>query len=350
MESYEFQSKFNEVSNIMLRKVTRMLSQDSRMSVTEMAKQLNVSRKTVENYINKAEKEFGIKYTVEFDEERLNLNNPHMILVKFAKKPRQEDIKRVLSSSHIPQLAAVINGTYDLLIYANAENSNEYVYWDKTTQVSLSEYKPLWQSSDLAFIHLGFFPLRNSLLDRLQVPDAHKKILLLLNENARMSFSEMSRRLKMKPNTLAYNFKKLLKSGYIKRFTMVMTNPPQMSLLSLFGKYRLAEGFENDAMAMRKEVSLLDDKMPLVSRCLFSGQLIGSYDFFFVGAYDDYKTGYDHLVRYYRRRFRKHDVRATTGTIGKVLLGDFPIRNLDVRKEFDMMRWIPGAKPTVEAL
>ena len=222
MENYDFRSEFNEKWSPFVKRIVRMLSENSRMSITEMAKRLGVSRRTVEEKLKKAEKELGIKYTLELDENALGLDYPHIILIKFTSKPKLEEITKILIGSHIPQVAVMIDGTYDMFLYANAEDSNEYVYWDKTTQVLLSDYKAQWSPSDLAFKHLGFFPLRNTLIERLKIPDVYKAILLLLNENSRMSFSEMSRRLGMKPNTLAYNFNKLLKSGYIKRFTIVM--------------------------------------------------------------------------------------------------------------------------------
>ncbi len=212
----------------------------------------------------------------------------------------------------------------------------------------LSDYKAQWLPSDLAFRHLGFFPIRNVLIERLKIPKVYKDILLLLNENSRMSFSEMSRKLGMKPNTLAYNFNKLLKRGYIKRFTMVMRDPPGVSMMSLFGKYIISKGFEEDSMSMRKEITFIDDKLPVISRCLFSAQLIGSFDFFFVGVYDNPKMGLEHLIKYYKQRFKRHGVKTMHGTIGKAMVGDFPIRNLDVKKEFNMIRWTPGVKPHVE--
>lgn len=348
MEDYEFHSTFNERWNPLLKRIVRLLSEDARISVTSMAKQLGVSRKTAEKMLKKAEKELGIRYTIEFNEVALGLSNQHLILVKFTEKPDYEKVAGILGESHIPQVATRIDGTYDLFIYANAEDQNEYVYWDKTTQVLLSEYKAIWQPSDLAFRHLGFFPLRNALIEKVNIPKTYKDILLLLNENSRMSFVELARRLNMKSNTLAYNFKKLLRSSYIKRFTIVVNAPQKVSMMSLFGKYVISKGFEDDSMRMRKEITFLDDKIPVISRCLFSAQLIGSYDFFFVSVYDNYDTGYSHLIKYYKERFKKHRVKVMYGTVGKTLLGDFPTRNLDVRSEFNMIRWIPGVKPKVE--
>jgi DNA-binding Lrp family transcriptional regulator len=346
-EEHLFESAFNEKYSLLVRRILRMLSDNSRVSVSELSRELGVARHTVVEKIAQAEKEFGLKYTLEFDEEALGLNNPRLILARFERKPDPEEVARLLKRSHIPQVVAVVDGKSDLLIYANAESTSEYVYWDKTTQVLLSKYGVLWQPSDLAFRHIGFFPLRTELLQRLDIPKKYKDLLLLLNEDSRMTFAEMSHRLGIRFDTVTYTFGKLMKLGYIKRFTTVMTRPPASSMTYLFGKYTISEGFEDDSMKMRKEITFIDDRMPLVSRCLFSAQLVGSYDFFFVGAYDDQKTGYERLIKYYRKRFSRHKVKAVYGSIGGMLVGDFPIRNLDVRKEFNMIKWIPDATPVV---
>ncbi len=348
MQDYNFESKFNGRWDPLLRQIIRILSENSRMSIVDIARQLKVSRKTVVDRMDMAQKELGIKYTVELDEARLNLANPHVVLIKFDKKPEEAEIRRILEKSHIPQFVAMVNGSYDLLIYTNAENVNEYVYWDTSTRVLLAKYRASWQPSDLAFRHLGFFPLRNELLQKLDIPELQKKIILLLNDNARISFSEIARRLGMKQNTVAYNFKKLLDSKYIKKFTLVIRNPPPVSVMAMCGKYVIGEGFESASMRVRKEVTLLDDKLPLVSRCLFSARLVGSWDFFFIGVYDDYETAVKRMIKVYRNGFRDHGVKTIHGTITKVLIGDLPARSLEPQKEFNMIRWVPGVQPVVE--
>lgn len=348
VEDFDFNSNFNEHYSPLAKNMLRLLSQNSRISITEMSEKLGVSRKTIGDKLKKIEKELEIKYTLELDEIALGLTNPHLVLVKFSKKPDYASIKKILSESHIPQIVAKMDGTYDLFIYANAESASEYVYWDKTTQITLSKYRAIWHSSDLAFRHLGFFPIRNELLERLKIPEVYKRLILLLNENVRMSMKEMSKRMEMKPSTLAYNLEKLLKTGYIKRFTITTHDLPDISIMSIFNKYIIGEGFEEDSMKMRKEITFRDDKMPMISRCLLSAQLIGSYDFVFMGAYDSSKVGMDHLVKYCKERFKKHSIKIMYGTVSDMLIGNLPIRNLDSKTEFNMIRWVPGISPKVE--
>lgn len=346
-EDYRFSSEFNEKMSVPTRKIVRALSENARISISELSKILNLSRRTTKERMLKVEKELGIRYTLELNEEALGLTNPHIIAVKFAREPDYGEVSEILAGSHMPQIVMKARGNYDLLIYANAANRMDYVFWDKTTQVRLAKYGVQWQTSGVAFIHLGFCPIRNALIEKLDLPEKYKSMLLLLNENSRLSFHEISQKLGMHFNTVAYNFNKLVKMGYIKRFTIVVSKPPETTTIAMFGKYTISEGFEEASMKMRKEISWIDDDMPLISRYPFSIQLLGSYDFFFAGIYDNEKVGYDKLIKYYKNTYKKQNVKVAYATLQDTLLGDFPLRNVNSKKEFNMIRWIPDSQPVV---
>jgi DNA-binding Lrp family transcriptional regulator len=334
-----FTSKFNERYSILTRRIVRLLSEDSRMSVLEMSKSLGISRRTIKDKLEKAEEELGLRYTLELNENVLHINHPHLILVKFYGKPNYDDIKKVLLRTYIPQFAAVMKGDFDLMIYANAITSSDYVHWDWTTRVQLAKYNIYWQSSDVAHMQLGFFPVRNELIDKLDIPQKLKEMLKLLNSNARMQFREVSERLGMHFNTVAYNFNKLVEMKYIKRFTLVMKPQKGMSLVSLFGKYVLADNFEVEASRMRREITLVDDPNAIVSRILASAQLIGSYDYFSLGAFDDLQTAEKMDVNYYKRNFKRHRVKALHAEFSHMLFGDLPLRSLDPAKVHASIKW-----------
>ena len=334
-----FSSKFNERYSILTRKITRMLSEDSRMSVLEMSKALGISRRTIKEKIKKAEEELQIRYTLELNSEVLKMNNAHLIMIKFYGKPDYEEIKRVLMKSYIPQIVVLTKGTFDMLIFANAITSNDYVYWDKTTQVMFSKYGVLWQSSDIALEQLGFFPTRNEFIERLGIPQKEKDMLKLLNANSRISFREISEKLNMHFNTVAYNFNKLVEQNYIKRFTLVMTPPKDITLMAMLGKYVLSENFEKEASQMRKTVTFADDPYSLISRIFLSNQLVGSYDYFSFGAFDNTEMAMAKDVKYYKKLFKRHRVKVMYGELTKVLIGDLPLRSLETAKVHHTIKW-----------
>ena len=57
----EFRSDFNERYGLVTRKMLRMLSENSRISVSELSKGLGVSRLTARNRLRKLESEFGVR-------------------------------------------------------------------------------------------------------------------------------------------------------------------------------------------------------------------------------------------------------------------------------------------------
>lgn len=337
--SYDFPSKFDDQYSILTRKLMRLLSEDARMSILELSNNLRVSRRTVRERIARLEADLRLSYTIEFKESTLGLISPHLVLVKFRKKPDYDEITKILSSSYIPQLAATIKGRYDLLIYANAPTSDEYVRWDKGVQIKFSKYGVLWHSSDVAHKQLGYFPIRNELIDRLGITHEHREILKRLNSNSRMTFSEISKGIKIHFNTVAYNFNKIIQKDYIRRFTIAAALPKGLTPMSMFSKYTLEQGYENDAARIRKAYTTSGIDFPILNRYPVCTQLVGSYDFFNLGLFDSYETAYKHQILSYRENFKRHRARLEYGYIDKVLLGRLPLRSIDSKKEYNTIKW-----------
>ena len=336
----DMSSKFDEGYSPLLRKIIRYLSEDARMSLLEISSKLGTSRRTIKVKLTNAEHDLGLRYIPEFDKSALGLTSPHLIRVKFSKKPDYKDIAKILSSSYIPQFAAVTKGTYDMIIYANAITSREYVSWDKRTQIMLSKYGVSWNPSDVANQALGFFPIRNELIDMTSLAPMDKEILKLLNTNARITFSEISKRLGMHFNTVAYNFNKLMKAGYIKRFTVSMDIPKNAVCMALFGKYTtLSPEYEEESAKSRILYKSSGMDYPLINRYPMVFILVGSADAFIMGVLDDYDTAYKYVVSSYKRLFAKQHPQFNYGKIEEILLGRLPLRSIDAQKEYNIIKW-----------
>lgn len=339
-EDPNFKSEFNERYSLVSRKLLRALSEDSRRSISDLSKQLGLSRKTTKERLLKLEKELGVRYTVELNEDRLGVANPHLIMVRFSKKPDHEHLRRVFARSSIPQIVVAVKGTYDLFIYANAHSRDEYVHWDKSTQISLAEYGVSWYPAEVAHRQLGFYPLRNELIERIEMPQKYKSMLKILNTNGRASFQEISKQTGMHFNTVAYNYKKLLEMGYVKRFTLVMDKPADVTMMTLFDKYRISAEFEQDARATRAYFKA-DDENSLISRYIFVNELVGGNDFFCAGVFDSVDIARKRFMKPYKRAQAPDKPRTFYGAVDEVLLGSLPIRSLDTKKEYSTLVWSP---------
>ncbi len=334
----ELRSSFNERYSVTARRVLRAISNNSRAKITDIAEALGISRRTAALKLAALEKELNIHYILELNEESLGLNRPHLILAKFNGQPDYHKIKDLLLNSHIPQVAASVNGNYDMLIYANALSGMEYAHWDKKMQTLLSEYKVEWHSSEVVHRQLGFFPLRNEIIQKTAIKEKYKRILMLLNENSRMSFQQLAKSLDMNVNTAVYNFNNMIKMKYIRSFTIAVDIPKNVSLMTFFSKYTPSEGYEN-ASAIARAAFTSDDSNPLISRYLITAPLIGSYDFFTMGAFDSRDIAYKHDVLYHKNLFRKYSIRMSYGDIRDTLMGRFPVRSVDSKKEYKILIW-----------
>ncbi len=334
----EFKSQFNDKYNLLSRKMLRLLSENSRITMSELAKSVGLSRKTAKDRLARLEKELGIRYTLELDEDKLGLFNPHIIIIKFNKRPSDDYLKQVFSRFHIPQIVATIKGSYDMFIYANAQSRDDYVHWDRGLQIHLADYGVSWNPSEVAWRPLGFYPLRNELLERLDLPEKYKTLLLLLNKNSRATFQQLSKETGMHFNTIAYNFKKLVELGYIKRFTLVMEKLDPFTVMTIFGKYIISSRFEQDARSTR-DFFRTDDEYSLVSRYVIVNQLVGSGDFFGVGVFDDLETAMKRFWNYYKEDMVAEKPKSERGVIDKVLIGDLPLRSLDTSKVYRVINW-----------
>jgi DNA-binding Lrp family transcriptional regulator len=334
----DFKSEFNSRYSTLLKRILRILSNNSRTKISDIAKRSSVSRRTATLKLNAIEKELKISYTLELNEERLGLSRPHLILVKFNAKPDYRKISELLKQSYIPQFAASVKGTYDMIIYADAMSGKDYAYWDKSMRTLLADYKVEWYSSEVVHRQLGFFPLRNEAIEKLNIKEKYKKMLMILNSNSKIRFQELAKQMNMNVNTAAYNFNNLMKMNYIENFTLTMDKPKDISLMSFFSKYIPSQGYES-AAAMARAGFTSDDEDPLISRYLITAPLIGSHDFFTLGAFDSFDIAYKKDVLYHKNLFRKFKIKVLYGEINEILLGKLPIRTIDTKKEYKTLVW-----------
>ena len=337
-KEYQVDSRFNKNYSTLSRKIVRMLSENSRLSMAELAKRLDVSRPTVKEKIRRLESELGMRYTLELNEEALGLNSPHLIAVKFKKKPDYARIKEILTRSYIPQVAFSVSGDYDMAIYANAMSGGEYAKWDKAMRILLRDFRAVWEPSEVVHKQLCFFPIRNETIARTKLDQNSRSLLLYLNDNSRVSFQQLSKNLNIHFNTVKYNFDKLMASGRIRRPTITMDPIKGISFMSWFSNYSPAEGYENSSAKARLPL-FDDDENPLINRYLLTASLIGSHDLFSIDVFDNKAAAVKYDLSYHKKLFVKHGIEMTSGEIKKLIIGKLPIRSIDVRKEFNKISW-----------
>ena len=337
-DEYTVESRFNKRYSIISRKIVRLLSENARLSVAEMAKQIGVSRPTISDKLKRLENELGLRYTLELNEPAMGLNSPHIIAVKFDKKPSYDKIRSILIKSYIPQVALSVSGDYDMVIYANAVSGGEYAKWDKAMRILLGDFRAVWEPSEVIHRQLCFFPLRSGAINKTKLDQNSRLLLSSLNDNARMSFQQLSKRLNMHFNTVKYNFDKLVSMGCIKRPTITMDLVKDVSFISWFSNYSPTTGYEKSSAKARLPL-FTDDENPLINRYLLTASLIGSHDLFSIDVFDDKATAHKYDLSYHKNLFTKHSIKMISGEIKDVIIGRLPIRSVDIRQEWNKITW-----------
>ncbi len=335
---YDFHSEFNDEYSVPTRRMLRILSEDSRTSITKLASDLGLSRQTAKNRLSSVEKALDVRYTLELNEKVLGNLVPHVVVMEFAKEPDYSYITKLLSKSYIPQLAFTVKGKNRMIIYAIATSLTQYAYWNSTMSIFLSKYGVNSYSSEVVHKQLGFVPLRNELIERLGIDSNTKALIKLLNENSRESIQKLSKALGRHFNTVTYTFEKLVKDGYIKRFTLTVAAQKGMTPSCFLIKYMVKEHREKDSSRARKGVTY-DDPDSIANRYIFNSSMVGSWDLFGMGVFDSYDAGHEHCEMFYKRTMGRHIVRMDFNAIDRVLVGRLPLRSIDVKAGYETLDW-----------
>ncbi|MCW6159549.1 MAG: AsnC family transcriptional regulator [Candidatus Micrarchaeales archaeon] len=332
MESKE--NAFNKRYGLVTRKIVRMLSEDSRISVTKIASTLGLSRRAVVRRLKKIEEEFSIRYTLDIDVAKLGLDAPHIVVAKFRKRPFRKELEQILSESYIPQIVIGSHGLSNLVIYANAFTHGEYIAWDRETRRNLAKFGVEWSQSEIAYTRLGFLPLQSKTIKMAAIPDEFKKFLVLLNEDSRIRLREIAKKRRIGYKRTVYIYKKLLEAGYIKRFTISMALPKELSLLAMMSRYIPLQNY-NKATAMSQRLLIGERETELINRYIFSCGLMGSYDFFAMGVFDDFRSAHMQGVVAYKKLFKDFKtLELRYMELKEIVSGRLPIRSVDVKKDY----------------
>lgn len=340
---YENENEFNTRYSPLTNRIIRILSEDSRKSVTDIAKALSIHRKEAERRLRAVENEFRLKYTLDLNQSRIGLNSPHIIGIKLGKRISIKTVMDELNRYYIPQLVCATRGKYDLLVYANAYSKSEYVSWDRAMRRILAREDELrWDTSEVTFRRFGFFPLTSRTIEHSKLSRRQKDMLKILNDNSRIPLIKMAKMLNMNYKTLVYSFNELLKAGYITRFTTIIPMRKEVTVIGVLIKY----------LSMREDANLninssrlftSDSDNPLINRYLIKTSLLGAYDSFFMGAFDSMRKAMRYGVGAYKEVMRGiASDRIVVLNIREVLLGNLPIRSMDMKREYREHRSNPA--------
>ncbi|MEM0094736.1 MAG: winged helix-turn-helix transcriptional regulator [Candidatus Micrarchaeaceae archaeon] len=328
------------------RAVLRMLCEDARASITDIAKYARCSRSIASRYIKELEDEFGLRYTIDFKKDAIGLAYRYILWIKFATPPPEEKLLEVLKEDYKVQFAATTAGDFDLLVEVESSEGSSYILWETALAYKLAEYRPSIHPSQIVMTHIGFIPISNDLLSTIDlsnqgISERDKKIILALNENSRSSYREIAKKTGINEDTVRYRMSKIMSSGIIQRLSAIVTKPPTEYNMAFFVTYRFAPGTEKRAAHARKYYMEIDGKMPLINTFQILAPTSGSERFFVISCFDSKEEAMEKGIKMHKVIFKGDEPKIVHAKIGSVLKGFLPIRNIDVRKLYNVIKWEP---------
>lgn len=331
--------------------ILRALSTDSRASVTQLAKLAKCSRVTVMKNIKVLEEKLDIKYTLEIDESRLGGSERHIVVMKFLIKPPAEVLYDFFKNDDYAQEVYITKGAFDLFVYVRAVDPVSYIKWETYIAAELSKYRPIFRPSEYTVAQFGFWPLNNSFVNEInkstKISENDKKILLLLNQNSRMSISEISKAVGRGKGTVRYRLLKLKESGIIKRFTIAVQKPPQSYLIMHFSNYRFNVGINERMLVLRKRYKEADSNgLPLLTTFQIVAPTSGSFRSFGFSLFYNEEDAIEMVPKMHKQIFAKDNIDIKYVRITKVVKGLLPLRNLDIKSNYLPITWTRQKEPT----
>lgn len=270
--------------------------------------------------------------------------------MKFGIKPKPEELKELLNYDHFVQLIAITEGDFDLLMVRKvpatmaANTGDKYVHWGVETTMKLLEYRPVLNPFVPVLTHIGFTPILSDTIKKLDLrpfglDDLDKRIIIELNENSRLSYEKISKRLNVDVGTVRYRIRALLRGGIIRKFTILLTKPPTKQNIAFMVNYELSPGIMRRYNEACKYYNEIDKNMPLINKFQYIALTLGSNLLYGIGCFDSEEKVAEELVKAHKEIYRVDKMSLKYAKITEVIKGYLPVRNVDINKEFRKIDW-----------
>lgn len=311
------------------------LSANSRTSLARLATIAGCSPAKANKLLNKLAASLDIRFTLEMDMSKIGLEEKHVIIVKFGKKPDEGFLRDFFKDDPYAQNVYITRGGFDLFIFAAADTSDNYIKWETELASNLSDYLPELYPSSYVQVHLGYMPLNSGFVDFIKgVDNKDKQILRLLNDNSRISYREMGKQLGINEDTIRYRVFRLVRKGIIERFTIAVQNAGG-SLTTFLVRYRFDKHTVSELFpAIRRHNTSEIEAPPIINATPLVVVMSGSSRLciFNFGKTKEEALGFG--VRWYLNLLRNNNPHMTHAIVVKPVKGLLLLRNLDAKQYY----------------
>ncbi|MDE1850708.1 MAG: hypothetical protein KGH71_04420 [Candidatus Micrarchaeota archaeon] len=262
------------------------LYKNSRKPIKALARELSVSNHLIKKVIEDLEQKYGIEYILDVDFEKLGFAESRLITIKFEKAPNSEVLKEMIMKDIFVQGAYIASGDFDLLLFVSGLSSKDFRSWQYNFRIKVSDYSPIIKFSAVNFFTMGFFPIRNELIDESTVlSEQEKRLLKLLNSNSKIKIKDLVVQGKTTQMKVLYFLKKMKEQGIIRKFSALTQNPDKRIFLA-FG-YTLTLSKAHDILWKEFARKLEVDKKSIINDYSIITDTNGYYDNFDMCAFKD---------------------------------------------------------------
>jgi DNA-binding Lrp family transcriptional regulator len=211
--------------------------------------------------------------------------------------------------------------------------------------MALLKFRPSIASSTIAMVHFGFTPIENGLIgsvniDKIGIDSLDRDILLLLNQNARLSYSTIAKSLKQEVETVRYRIRGLKKKNLISKFTIVLERPPTEYNIAFYINYELAPGLPERYKEAYDYYLNFDSRLPVINTYQYLALTTGSFLLYGIGCFESEEKAIKDMVMAHRQIYMEDNPKISYAKITHVIKGFLPIRNIDIGKEFNVIKWM----------
>jgi DNA-binding Lrp family transcriptional regulator len=355
----------------------KLISVNSRLSISEMSKQLGIPKLAVYKLIDEVTKEYDLKFVPEINipniwkYEFIRLSKSHskkellheaieklhgmgfeeyIILFKFSNSiPTNEEINKALGGSYMPQFISKLQGESDLLMYAIAPNFTSMGNFVMEFATKLKNYNSTIVINKI-FTTKGFFPLRNELIKEFNVSSTYQRMLIELNKNGRCKFKELADTTKISQQQLKYAFERLIRANIIERITYYERKPSTtFNVLISIKAVNLSEYLATKDKWMLDEINDYANKHDAYS---FICDVTSPFGALAITSFNN-KSEFDEFSSKLKTRLKGVEIK--TMPIKDILLGHIGIRDFDMRysnlyKYLERKRLVPRFTPSEKIL
>lgn len=238
----------------------RLLYLNSRMSVKQLSKELDISYHTVSKYLKLCEEKYSLHYTIDVNTHMLGFSEARLLGVKFERVPDIKLLKKHFENDPLVQNVYLGSGDFNLLIHVIGTEPIKYDVWQYKFRLEFCHYKPRVKECALSVFDEGFMPIRNKLIkESKNINESEKKILIELILNSRLRLKDLSKRTKLSQMRVIYKVKKLQALGIIKSFTVCVQNPDKR-LFIFYGGAIIPNEFHHPTLLLKVLEKIINEE------------------------------------------------------------------------------------------